>query len=116
MSRFLVAASVSISMAAAVSAAADDRFPSISNEAVRSECGDCHIVYQPQMLPQRSWRKLMDGLTDHFGEELSLDDDTRGEVLAYLLANSADELVQYVRDFRGLEDPVDTDLTLVWVD
>jgi hypothetical protein len=31
------------------------------------------------MLPQRSWRKLIDGLADHFGEELELDQETRQE-------------------------------------
>ena len=90
MSRVLIAASLIISMGAAARAVADDRFPPIANEAVRSECTDCHIAYQPQMLPRRSWRKLMAGLADHFGEELSLDDETSGEVLGYLLANSAD--------------------------
>jgi len=90
MSRFLIAASLMISMGAAERAFADDRFPPIANETVRSECGECHIAYQPQMLPQRSWRKLMAGLADHFGEELSLDGEARDEVLGYLLENAAD--------------------------
>jgi hypothetical protein len=90
MSRVLIAASVIISMGAAVRAVADDRFPPIANEAVRSECGGCHIAYQPEMLPQRSWRRLMDGITDHFGEELGLDKETARQVLRYLLDNAAD--------------------------
>lgn len=91
MSRFWIAASAVIAMAAAVGATADDRFPSISNETVRSECGDCHIAYPPQMLPQRSWRKLMGTLPKHFDEELGLDDETKQQVLRYLLDNAADE-------------------------
>jgi len=90
MSRFLIAASAIISMAAAASAVADDRFPAIASEALRSACGDCHIAYQPQMLPQRSWRRLMDGLPDHFDEELSLDEETKQQVLRYLLDHAAD--------------------------
>jgi hypothetical protein len=90
MPKVLIAASLIISMGAAARATADDRFPAITNEAVRFECSDCHIAYQPQMLPRRSWQKLMDGLDDHFGEELSLDDETRDEVLGYLLDNAAD--------------------------
>ena len=91
MPKVLIAVSLIISMGVAARATADDRFPTIANEAVRSECSDCHIPYQPQMLPQRSWRKLMDGLGDHFGEELSLDEETTQEVLRYLLDNSADK-------------------------
>ena len=91
MSRFLIAACAIISMVAAARAFADDRFPPIANETLRSECGDCHIAYQPQMLPQRSWRKLMDGLPDHFDEELDLDDETKQQVLRYLLDHAADK-------------------------
>jgi hypothetical protein len=74
----------------ALPALADRPFPPVANETVRLECSDCHITYQPRMLPQRSWRKLMDGLGDHFGEELNLDEATRQEVLRYLLDNAAD--------------------------
>jgi hypothetical protein len=91
MSRFLIAASAIFSMGAATLAVADDRFPPIANETLRSECGDCHIAYQPQMLPQRSWRKLIDALPGHFEEELSLDDEAKQQVLRYLLDNAADK-------------------------
>jgi len=33
-----------------------------------------------------------------------------------LLDKSAEEVIGYVRQLRGLEDPVDTDLARVWVD
>jgi hypothetical protein len=106
MSRLWLAASAVIAMvAAAVAAADDDRFPPISNEAVRSECGECHIAYPPQMLPQRSWRKLFDGLPDHFDEQLSLDDATKEQVLRYLLDHAADaSRAKQARKFlRGLD-------------
>lgn len=88
--RALGAALMILAMGAAVRAIADDSFPPIVSEAVRYECGDCHIAYQPQMLPQRSWRRLMDGVADHFGEELSLEQETAQEVRRYLLDNAAD--------------------------
>lgn len=91
MPRILIAASVIISMGAAARVVADDRFSPIANEVVRSECSDCHIAYQPEMLPQRSWRRLMEGLADHFGEELSLDEETTQQVLRYLTDNAADK-------------------------
>jgi tetratricopeptide (TPR) repeat protein len=33
-----------------------------------------------------------------------------------LMEKSADELIEFVKKLRGLEDPVDTDLSRVWVD
>jgi hypothetical protein len=32
-----------------------------------------------------------------------------------LVNKSRDELIEYIRRLRGLEDPVDTDLARVWV-
>ena len=88
----------------ATTSRADDRLPRVSNESVRFECEDCHMVYQPQMLPQRSWVKLMAGLTDHFGEELEIDPEAVQEVRQYLLGNAADKSRQEeARKFlRGL--------------
>jgi hypothetical protein len=48
------------------------------------------MAFQPQFLPQRSWRKMMDGLPDHFGEDASLPEATRLEIAAYLEANAGD--------------------------
>jgi hypothetical protein len=79
-----------VAVGAATPALADGSFPKVDNDTVLLECSDCHLAYQPQMLPQRSWRKLMDGLADHFGEELSLEGETRDEVLGYFLDNAAD--------------------------
>ena len=87
----VLAVSMILGIGIAVSAHANGAFPPVANKSVRYECSDCHIPYQPQMLPQRSWRKLMDGLVDHFGEELELDQEARKEVLRYLLDNAADK-------------------------
>ena len=88
--RTLIAATLFIASGPAARAVADDRFPPIASDAVRSECGDCHMVYQPQMLPRRSWRKLLDDRADHFGDELSLDEETAKQVLRYLSDNASD--------------------------
>lgn len=42
------------------------------NEDYQSECGDCHEVYHPSLLPRASWTNLMANLDDHFGEDASL--------------------------------------------
>jgi hypothetical protein len=88
--RALIAAALFIALCAAGPAGADDRFPPITSDLVRSECGDCHLVYQPEMLPRRSWRKLIDGRADHFGDELSLDEETAKQVLRYLGDRASD--------------------------
>ena len=87
---FQLVASLIAAMGTAMSALADRPLRPVTNATVGSECGDCHVVYLPQMLPKRSWQRLMDGIADHFGEELSLDPETRKEVLGYLLENAAD--------------------------
>ena len=74
----------------ALPAWADERMPPITNDAVKKECGACHMVFQPQFLPQRSWRKMMDSLPDHFGEDASLGEAVRAEIAAYLVANAGD--------------------------
>ena len=80
----------SILLAGATPALADERMPPITSQAVSKECGACHMAFQPQFLPQRSWQRIMDTLPDHFGEDASLPDTTRQEITAYLLAHAAD--------------------------
>jgi hypothetical protein len=57
------------------------------------ECGACHFAYQPGLLPERSWRKLLapDALVDHFGANAELDEAPRTAILDFLVANSADK-------------------------
>ena len=66
------------------------RVPPVTDTMVQKECGACHMVFPPQFLPQRSWRKLVDGLSEHFGENASLPDAQRTVVLDALLEQAAD--------------------------
>jgi len=54
------------------------------------ECGACHMVYPPMILPARSWRAIMGSLHDHFGESADLDPASQARLTDYLVANSAD--------------------------
>lgn len=47
---------------------------------LKEECGSCHIVYPPNMLPAESWRVLMANLNKHFGSDASLDKETQREL------------------------------------
>lgn len=73
-----------------VPAWADARLPPVASETVKKECGACHMAFQPQFLPQRSWRRVMDTLSDHFGEDATLPDTARQEITDYLVANAGD--------------------------
>jgi len=81
---------IALLLGAALPARADERLPPVASEPVRKECGACHMAFQPQFLPQRSWRRMMDTLSDHFGEDASLPDAARLEITDYLLANAGD--------------------------
>lgn len=61
------------------------------------ECGSCHFAYQPGLLPQRSWNKLMANLQDHFGTDATLDEPEYTSIRRYLVANAADKAHQFKR-------------------
>ncbi len=54
------------------------------NSDYTTECGDCHEVYHPSLLPKASWAKLMAGLEDHFGEDASIDQVLAVNIASYL--------------------------------
>ena len=60
------------------------------NAAYDESCGGCHFAYQPWLLPSGSWKAVLAGLDDHFGNPVVLPDDRRAELAAYLEANAAD--------------------------
>ena len=66
--------------------------PIVDHKAWRQECASCHTAFHPGLLPERSWRKLMDGLDRHFGENAGLDAASRKAITDFLAANAADRL------------------------
>ncbi|OFX14340.1 MAG: hypothetical protein A2516_03175, partial [Alphaproteobacteria bacterium RIFOXYD12_FULL_60_8] len=52
------------------------------------ECGDCHIAYGPRYLPDGSWSQMINNLSDHFGEDASLDKQTTQQIASYYTANA----------------------------
>jgi hypothetical protein len=65
----------------------------VDNKTYADECGSCHFAYQPGLLPTQSWAKLLDekALSDHFGENASLDKDTLKTIRDYAMDNAADK-------------------------
>ena len=79
-----------VAIVTTASAARGERVAPVTDPVVKEECGSCHMVFPPQFLPKRSWQKLVETLSDHFGENASLGDTQRQTVLDYLLAHAAD--------------------------
>lgn len=64
------------------------------NPVFVNECGSCHTLYPPALLPKSSWTKLMGNLSNHFGDDASLDPKDHQTILAYLLEHSAESSTQ----------------------
>lgn len=60
----------------------------INDQITARECGDCHQPYGADALPQGAWRKIMTDLPNHFGEDASLDEQTRAHIENYLVRNA----------------------------
>ncbi len=78
----------------------------VNNSTYEEECGACHFPYQPELLPSGSWKKIMAGLDDHFGEEIEIDTESINAISGYLISNSAEKssakrAVKIVRSLRG---------------
>ena len=69
----------------------------VTNEFYKTECASCHFAYQPGLLPEKSWIKLMGDLENHFETDASLDAEDKKTLLDYLMENSAEKFTQYKR-------------------
>lgn len=69
---------------------AGQTFPDVKHKLWEQECGSCHMLYSPGMLPARSWVRMMSELKDHFGENASLDPDEAAAIQRFLIENAAD--------------------------
>ena len=60
------------------------------NAAWETECSSCHMAFHPSLLPANSWAAIMAGLSQHFGEDASLDAAANKEITDYLVNHSAE--------------------------
>jgi cytochrome b len=54
------------------------------------ECGDCHLAYPASLAPAATWAAVMDGLSNHFGENASLDPAKAAALRDSLTANASE--------------------------
>ncbi|MCP4876500.1 MAG: diacylglycerol kinase [Gammaproteobacteria bacterium] len=81
----------------------------IQNPLYAEECGSCHMAYPAQLLPGASWRRVMQGLDQHFGENAEVDATTGQAIEKYLLQTS--DSSSYRKLFRNLGDRVPLRIT-----
>ncbi len=87
-----------------IALADDDSYGPINDTTTQKECSACHMAFQPQMLPARSWSKIMQTLGNHFGEDASLDKATQDHIEKYLVENAADAGWMSGKFMRGIAD------------
>lgn len=64
-------------------------FPQLES-LYKRECSSCHMAYQPELLPRRSWTKMMNTLKNHFNVDATLDPREQRAVTIYLTSNAGD--------------------------
>ncbi len=70
----------------------------VKDELTKTECGACHMPFQPRFLPAISWTTMMSDLANHFGEDASLDEESRLKIQAYLVENARKKEFKKVKD------------------
>ncbi len=91
--------------------AATKRVAAAADPVYAKECGSCHMPFSPELLPARSWRRVMDGLGDHFGESAQVDAPTQESITQYLTAHAADratneQSMEIMHSLRAGDAPV----------
>ena len=64
------------------------------NPVFVNECGSCHTLYPPTLLAKEGWNRLMGDLSNHFGDDASLDPVDEQSIREYLLTHSAETSTQ----------------------
>ncbi|MDQ1299029.1 MAG: hypothetical protein QG558_1568 [Campylobacterota bacterium] len=65
----------------------------------KKECSACHMAYQPEFLPKRSWDKTMKGLDNHFGTDATMDLADTSTVQNYLMTYASKN--ERITDMKG---------------
>jgi len=65
-----------------------ERVPPVNHAGTAKECGECHMAFQPALLPAANWERIMDTLQDHFGDDARLPDAQAADIRAYLTSHA----------------------------
>ncbi len=87
------------------------------NQLWAKECGACHSAHHPTVAPAATWKGIMAGLGDHFGDNATLGAAATEQLTAYALANSSekwDTRVANVMRRPAKEKPLRITETRIW--
>ncbi len=107
-----------LAVSAAGPAQAGGRYLTVKDKTVKEECGACHMAFSPRMLPARSWDAIMSNLSEHFGEDASLDSIPTQLIRDYLMNNAADTgrwKSRFMRGVRKKDMPERITKTPYWI-
>jgi len=110
-------AAIVTSILISTSANAGQSYNPVSDKIALKECSACHMAFQPQMLPQKSWEKIMGNLSNHFGEDASLNPADAKHIKDYLMVNAADAggaRGRFLRGMSGSSTPIRITETPYW--
>ncbi len=88
------------------------------DQTYAQECGSCHMAYPPSLAPSARWIAIMDGLSNHFGEDASLEPGLSSRIRAYLTMNAAekwDTRAAHQLQRSNPHDPLRLTATPFWV-
>lgn len=76
-----------------------------------SECSGCHELLHPSLLPAQSWRTLILQQEDHFGNNLTLDQESTDELIEFLSHYAAEQATteastKILRSIQGQPFPI----------
>lgn len=85
--------SIPVILLAFAGAAHADRMPIPADAppAFKAECGSCHLAFPPALLTAADWRKVMNGLDKHYGDNAGLDEKTRQSLEEFLSKNAGSD-------------------------
>ena len=61
----------------------------VRDAVTKAACSECHMAYPPALLSANQWTSMMGNLSDHFGEDASMDPAEQAQVTAYLTRNAS---------------------------
>ena len=94
-------------LASALATGASAQQAGMSGEQLyKTDCAECHMAFQAEFLPQRSWNTILQTLDNHFGEDASMDPAAMEAIRAYLNGNAADAGGRRGWAMRGVGDGV----------
>jgi cytochrome b len=101
---FVIILSVGGAFSYWISATAQTPLAMSSNATYQQECGDCHPAYHPSLRTQNNWQMIMTNLSDHYGEDASLDGAVHSEISDFLNLQNASSFDTEVAHKIGRHD------------